>query len=428
MTQASPEAGPRRRMLILDPAYTHRMMMERGNAATVTNRDLGGFFDHVWTIHPISGLVETDPAARKGPIETHELAPRHTFIDGKIGRFANWPRLLAPLNFLLAQAQVLWRAVRIVRREKVDIIRSEEAWYCGLMAYLIARLSGRALMIGVWGNPAEMRRSTGAPVMARLFRRIWIEELVERFVLRSADRVIVQNEDNRRFVLANGVPHERTAIFRLGNLLAPCHFSDPADRVPPIEDLRALGIAEGDQILLCISRLAPLKLVHHLVEMMAGLKDRHPRARLLLLGDGPQRPELEQQADALGVRDRIVFAGNRHQQWMAAMVPQAAVVVSPLTGRSLAEAALGGVPIAAYDLDWQGELIVTGETGELVPARDVPALTAAVDRLLSDPARARRLGDNVRAATLAMMDPVTVDDAQRRTYDQVLAARRGPRA
>ncbi len=407
-------------MLILDPAYTHRMMMERGNAATVTGRDLDGFFDHVWTIHPLAGLVESDPLARVGAPETHSLAPRHTFIDGKIGRY-RWPRLLAPLNFLIAQAGIVRRALRIVRQERVDIIRSEEAWYCGLMAYLIARLSRRPLMIGVWGNPAEMRRSSGTPVMPRLFRKIWVEQLVERFVLRSADMVMVQNEDNRRFVLANNVPPERTAIFRLGNLLDRCHFADPAERDPPIDELRALGIAAEDRMILCVSRLTPLKLVHHLVEMMGKLKDRQPRAKLLFLGDGPQRPELEQRAGELGVGDRIVFGGNRDQQWMARVVPEAAVVVSPLKGRALAEAALGGAPIAAYDLDWHGELIVSGETGELVPARDIDALTDAVDRLLADPARARRLGDNVRRATLAMMDPDAVDEAQRQIYAQVLA-------
>lgn len=417
------EASPRRRMLILDPAYTHRMMVERGNASTVTGRDLGGFFDHVWTIHPLSGLVETDAGARVGPLEAHELAPRHTFVDGKIGRY-RWPRVLAPLNFLLAQLQVVRRAMRIVKREQVDIIRSEEAWYCGLMALLIARLTRRPLMVGVWGNPAEMRRSTGTPVMPRLFRKIWIEELVERAVLRSADMVMVQNEDNRRFVLSNGVPEERTAIFRLGNLLHRCHFADVATRSPPIEDLRALGIEEGDQLLLCVSRLAALKLTDHVVAVMGQLKDRHPRAKLLFLGDGPQRPELELQAEALGVGDRVIFAGNRDQQWMANLVPLAAVVVSPLKGRALAEAALGGAPVAAYDLDWHGELIVSGETGELVPARDVDALADAVDRLLSDPVRARRLGENVRRATIEMMDPDRVDEAQRLVYEQVLSKRR----
>lgn len=414
-------------MLILDPAYTYRMMMERGNVSTVTGRDLDGFFDHVWTIHPVSGLVETVPDARIGPMETRELAPRHTFADGKIGRY-RWPGLLAPVNFLLAQLQVLRFCVRTVRREDVDIIRSEEAWYCGLMAYLIARLTRRPLMVGVWGNPDEMRRSTGAPVMRRLFRRIWVEEMVERFVLRSADMVMVQNEDNRRFVLARAVPEERTAIFRLGNLLHPIHFSDPAGRSPPTEDLRALGIAQGDQLLLCISRLTPLKLTEQVVEMMGRLKDRQPRAKLVFLGDGPQKPELEALAQKLGVGDRIVFAGNRDQQWMADVVPTAAAVVAPLKGRALAEAALGGAPIAAYDLDWHGELIVSGETGELVPARDVDALADAVDRLLADPERARRLGDNVRHKTIEMMDPARVDEAQRGVYEAVLAKRRRRKA
>jgi ubiquinone/menaquinone biosynthesis C-methylase UbiE len=90
--------------------------------------------------------------------------------------------------------------------------------------------------------------------------------------------------------------------------------------------------------------------------------------------------------------------------------------VSPHTGRALSEAALGGVPIVAYDVDWQSELIQTGETGELVPNLDWRKMGDAVERLLVDPKYAISMGGAVRNRALKMMNPAMLDLHERETY------------
>jgi len=276
--------GPR--MLVIDTAYTHKMMVERKLSELVTSRDLGGYFDHIWACHPFATLFEpAESPERNGPPTSYHFAAAHTLIEGRIGRF-RWLTALPFLNFLVAQVGVLRRLVALVRRERIDLIRCEDPLYNGLLGLLIARLCRKPLIIGVWGNPGAIRQSNGQPLMPRLFRKIRVEEAVERFVLRRADLVLAQNEDNRGFILSKGVPREKTEIFRLGNALNGIHFSDPAEREDGRPMLAELGIS-NDPTLLVIARLYEPKLIQDVIRAVRLLKDRGRRVTLLLAGEGP---------------------------------------------------------------------------------------------------------------------------------------------
>ena len=416
-------AGRPLKMLVFDVSYTSHIILERQLTRPILARDLGGFFEHVWNAQPLDTIFLPPGGPESvGKPQSFELAPRHTFIAGKLERY-RWPRVLGLLNFVVAQVGLVRMLSRLIRRERIDLIRSEDPLYCGLIALYLAWRHRLPLVVGVWGNPGAIRAATGRPLMPRLFRRTAIEEAVERFVLRRADRVIVQNEDNRQFVVSMGVKPEHARFFRLGNILHPMHFEEPAERPCGRAELAALGL-EGSDVLLVISRLEALKFTDHVVRMMAAMKDSRPNARVLFAGDGTQRAELEALADGLGVRDRIVFAGNRDQTWIWRVMPHVSAVVSPLTGRALAEAALAGVPLIAYDVDWHDELVETGVTGELVEHQDHEALARAAERVLGDPDYAAKLGRNARARVLDMMDPAKNDAQQRAEYLELLAERR----
>ena len=410
------------KMLVFDTSYTSHIILERELTRPILARDLGGFFAHVWNVQPLDTiLLPPGSPERTGPPRSFELAPRHTFIAGKLERF-RWPRWLKALNFVAAQVGLMRNLSRLIKRERVDVIRAEDSWYCGLLALYLARRHRLPLVIGVWGNPGAVRAATGRPLMPRLFRRIWVEEWIERRVLCRADRVIVQNEDNRQFVLSMGVRPDRVRFFRMGNILHPRHFEEPAQRGDGRADLAALGLQDSE-VLLVVSRLEPLKYTDHVVRMFGAMKDSRPKAKLLFVGDGTQRAELEALAESLGVRDRVVFAGNRDQTWLWRVMPHVSAVVSPLTGRALAEAGLAGVPLIAYDIDWHSELVETGVTGELVPHRDFEALARAAERVLGDPERAAAMGRNARARVLNLLDPAKNDAEQRGAYLELLRER-----
>jgi glycosyltransferase involved in cell wall biosynthesis len=420
MATASPVL---RKLLVLDTSFTFEMIRERGLLDSVTCRDLGGFFDHVWTVHPFASMLTSDGwTSRYGRPVRHRVNSRHTFIEGKVGRFRALGRLF-PINFLLSQAGIFLMLLRLIRREKIDVVRVGSPLYVGLFGWALSRLSGIPLVIRVGGNHDKMYETTGRPAEPRLMRSRRIEKAVERFVFPRADLVAGANQDNLEFALANGARPERSTLFRYGNLIDKRHFAEPADRGLEPALLEEIGVTPKG-FLIYVGRLVAVKHPDDVLRVLAEMRGDGHEIKAVLVGDGPMRPQLVELARELGVEGQVILAGNKPQGWLAQVFPQAAVVISPHTGRALSEAALAGVPIVAYDLDWQGELVETGVTGELVPHRDWREMASAVQRFLTDPEHAGRMGRAVRRRALEMLDPAALDQHERDQYSRLIAQHR----
>ena len=409
-----------RKLLVLDTSYTLEMVRQRHLEAPILCRDLGGFFEHVWSVHPFATLLTSDEwGPRFGKPNIYELAPGHTVIEGKVGRFPALKTLFT-INFLLGQIGLFFYLRSFIRAKGIRVIRAGSPLYLGLFGWALARFCGIPLVIRVGGNHDKAFEATGLPMEPRLMRSRRIEKIVERFVFRRADLVAGANQDNLDFALANGATPDRSTLFRYGNLIDERHLAEPAGRPKDDDYLAQFGVTPGN-FLLYVGRLEPVKQPDHVVETLAAVRRRGFDVKAILAGDGRMRSALTEQARALGVGDAIVFAGNVGQDRLAELIPLAAAVVSPHTGRALAEAALGAAPVVAYDIDWQGELIEDGVTGILVPHGAAGQMADGVNRLLSDPAHARRLGNALRQRALTMLDPSKLDEHERQEYRKLLA-------
>ncbi len=418
MSSESPETP--RKLLVIDASYTLEMIRERGLEQSVTCRDLDGFFEHVWSVHPFATLLTSPEWAEKyGKPVTHEIAARHTFIEGKVGRF-RWLAKLFPVNFLIGQVGLFRRLRKLIEREQISAIRVGDPLYLGLFGWALARTTRIPFLIRVNANNRDVRANTGKPLYPALLRSIRREEKIERFVFPRADMVAAPNQDNVDYAVESGAHADRVTIFRYGNLLADEHLQEPSTRKLDTALFDRFGIEPG-KYLLCIGRLIAVKFPDDTVRVLGALVKDGLDLKLVMAGDGPMREELQALADGLGVGDRLIFAGNLDQKTLAQLNPNAAAVVSPLTGRALSEAALGGAPIAAYDLDWQGDLVRTGETGELVPFREVEALAAATGKLVRDRNYAARMGRAVRQRALAILNPAELNEHERQEYTKLLA-------
>jgi glycosyltransferase involved in cell wall biosynthesis len=440
MSQARKEGGtsPRRsrrrvdrppglKLLVVDTAYPLADIRQRKQEKQIVCRDLGGFFEHVWTVHPFASIqMPSADRARYGPPESHEFAPGHTFIEGKIGRF-RWLKWLPPLNFLISQLGLFVMLWRLMRTEAISAIRAPGPLYTGLFSLALARVLKVPLVIRVGANHEELRRFTDKPMEPRIWRTRYVEEVIERFVLAHADLVAGANQNNLDFALAHGARAERSTLFRYGNLIDPVHFVDPAARSSSRARLNELGVRER-QFIITIGRLednASMKHPEDIVQILKVLKSEGKAVKAVIVGKGPMRTHVENMAKSLGVADLLVMAGSRPQDWLAEILPSAAVHLCPQAGRALSEAALAAVPTVAYDIDWQRELIEPGKTGILVDYRDWRAMAEATKQLLENPAMAAELGTNLRSRALAMLDPEELDEHERREYRKLLTRRAG---
>jgi glycosyltransferase involved in cell wall biosynthesis len=182
----------------------------------------------------------------------------------------------------------------------------------------------------------------------------------------------------------------------------------PAARIRPILNAVDVGAVDavpaaarlpGDGPLVgYIGRLASHKGVGCLVEAFGRLARVHREARLLVVGEGPLRPDLEAQASELAP-GRVVFTGYRDDALGLLKALDVLVLPSAHEGipRCVMEAMAAGVPVVASDIPGTRLLVEDRETGLLVPPGDVGRLAGALDALLDDPHLGRALAKRARA-------------------------------
>jgi glycosyltransferase involved in cell wall biosynthesis len=178
----------------------------------------------------------------------------------------------------------------------------------------------------------------------------------------------------------------------------PAHVLPNGIELPPNRPVRDTG---G---LLYVGRLEAVKGVRVLLEAFSRVAAYRPKATLTLVGDGPQRQELEALVSRLGLAQRVSFTGWLNTNEVRAHYEHAVAVVIPSigpenfptvaletlgVGRALIGTRVGGLP----------ELIIDGENGLLVPPGDVPALVTAIDGVLGNVERAKAMG--ARSAGMA---------------------------
>ena len=195
---------------------------------------------------------------------------------------------------------------------------------------------------------------------------------VERALARRATRIIAITESLARFQVERvGLPAAKVEVIHYGlDDLPQAWGENPPDPLSP--DAR---------LLLCICRLEPQKGVDVAIRALREI----PGAQLVVLGEGPQRGELEQLARELDVP---VYLPGRVPD-VAAWLRRADLLVHPVRwegfGLALLEAMLASLPVVATKVSSIPEIVVDGETGLLIPPDDPGALAAAVNRVLADP-------------------------------------------
>jgi len=193
---------------------------------------------------------------------------------------------------------------------------------------------------------------------------------VERAVTRKASRVIAITESLKRFCVDEvGLPAAKVEVVHYGLDALP----EPWDENPPLD------LPAGARILLAVSRLEEQKGLDVAVRALTRLREVEPRAVLVVLGEGPERPKLT--ADGVYLPGRV---GD-----VAAWYRRAELLVHPARwegfGLAVLEAMLAGKPVVASRVSSIPELVVDGETGLLVPPDDADALAEALLAVLSNP-------------------------------------------
>src|SRR5271156_3464772 len=212
------------------------------------------------------------------------------------------------------------------------------------------------------------------------------------------------------------------------------HIKNPIEVIPnfvncdvyrPLEDratARQRYAGPGEKILIHLSNFRPVKRVTDVVKVFARIAETVP-ARLLLVGDGPDRSSAEWLAHGLGIQDRVAFLGK--QESVNELLPVADLMLMPSELESFGLAALEAmaclVPTIATRVGGVSELIDDGVTGRLFAVGDVAAMTAGALELLTDNARLAAMADAGRRAAQDRYCASRIIPVYEAYYERVLA-------
>ena len=163
---------------------------------------------------------------------------------------------------------------------------------------------------------------------------------------------------------------------------------------------RSLGLGDASPILLCVGRLEPNKGQQYWLPVMADIRRNWPDACLVLVGEGPDRTDIEATIKHFGLEGSVKLIGWRDDVPALLKITDVFVSASLTEGFGLAvlEAMAAGKPVIAYHLPALTEFVQDGVTGFLVPSTDKEALGAALRKVLSEPGLMQQMGAAAREA------------------------------
>ena len=324
------------------------------------------------------------------------IARRGLFLDGfdDVAEFSVGGSLYG-IRSLKARRQL----VRHLRQSDIEVAHAFD-FYTNLLLIPAARWAGVPAVIGSQRQLGDLL--TPAKSRAQLS------------VLRWCDRVVCNSRAAADRLIANGMPETKVTV--IANGLPPTAFAKADPAFHRSASLLRVGM---------IARMnSPLKNHSTFLRAAARVHSKLSGTEFLLAGDGPLRPELERQAEELGIRNHVQFLGDRRD--IPEILASLDVSVLPSASESLSNAILesmaAGVPVVATDVGGNSEL-VTAERGILVPVGDEDRLAGAVEQLLMD--SEMRTGLGRRAKTFAESNFTIATMSRRHTelYSEILEAK-----
>jgi glycosyltransferase involved in cell wall biosynthesis len=271
--------------------------------------------------------------------------------------------------------------VKLFRRLRPDIVHTHTA-KAGALGRVAAWVAGVPVKVHTFHG--HVLDGYFSPAVTRGF------VCAERTLARMTDRLVTVSPRLKTGLLAMGIGRpEQFEVIPLGLDLG--RFRRPRPASPTVR--YGLGLDGDTPLLGIVGRLVPIKDHATLFRAIARLPSGAPAPHLVVVGDGDERPRLEQLARDLGLDKRIHFMGWRSD--LETIVPEMDVVICASknegTPVALIEAMAAGVPVLSTDVGGVGDLVAHGTTGWLVPPSDPAAMAQAIGDLLGDAGRRARL-------------------------------------
>jgi 1,2-diacylglycerol 3-alpha-glucosyltransferase len=213
----------------------------------------------------------------------------------------------------------------------------------------------------------------------------WLQDYMQK-----CQHIVIPSESMKEIIVREYGLRDRFTVIPTGIDLEPYRITDG-------EALRARKGWQKEKVMISIGRMAPEKNWDTLLKAAKIVRENHPDLRVVLIGDGPARSDLEGLASELGIADHVTFTGEVPFVDVPAYLKAANLFgfasTTETQGLVTMEALAAGLPVVAVDASGTRDILTDGEQGFLVP-NDAEALAASIIRLLESPARMETFKEN----------------------------------
>jgi len=353
-------------------------------ARVITRLNIGGPARHVTILTARSGpefdgvLLVGEPEAREGSLLDDAVAAGTNLV--------HVPHLRRPLSPLADLQAFVW-LLRYFRRERPAIVATHTA-KAGSLGRLAAAMAGVPIIVHTFHGH----------VLDGYFGRIRTSVFIgiERFLGLLTTKFIAISPEIESDLERLGIGRGKTVVVRLGLELDHLTVEKPGR-------LRAeLGVPGGAPLVGIVGRLVPIKAHDLFLAAASTVAKAHPDAHFAIVGDGELWEELHAAVARLDLADRVHFTGWRSD--LAEVYSDLDIVVccsrNEGTPVSLIEACAAGRCVIGTRVGGIADIIAPGVNGLLVPSGDSGALATAIEDLIADPARRKKMGTTGRQMVL----------------------------
>jgi len=346
-------------------------------------------------------LVTGPTFGAEGEIESRAKEEKVNLI-----KISSLVRNINPLKDAVSLVRLYW----VIKRSKYHIVHTHTS-KTGILGRIAAKLAGVPVII----------HTPHGHIFHSYFG--WFKTLfflnLEKITAKFTSKIITLTDNCKREHIELGIANA-DKFFTVSSGIVVDKFSQNSKDILRIRD--SLGIAEDRRIVGTVARLVPIKGVNYLINSILDVVKEYPDVHFLIVGDGWQKPDLEQMVIKDKLKDNVTFTGIRDDvpDLISAMDLFVLSSLNEGMGRVLVEAGLMGKASVATNVSGIPELIEHNKTGLLVESKNPAQLTEAILKLLKEPEVAKRMGKAAREKMLQGYSAEVMVDRISKLYEDQL--------
>lgn len=399
--------SPENSILLFAEAATYSALEKKGNLDTLNNFLCGDFFKKAYFVHFPAPKSQT--LRMNDRIFIIEIKPLLKFVKN-IGLEFSYTLLNGSWYFF----QVF--LMKDFTLENVSVIQGAGVHHTALAALLLHFLTKIPVCVSVHSDDEHRYKfMKGYGGQWAIFNSRCITVQLHKFIFTHSPSILLVRPSLQEWALKRGAKKSRISVYPHGIDLDSFYKEYPGN-------IREEFALLDKKIILFAGRISKENYVLDLPQI-AGLVVTFARdALFVIIGDGPERRELEEQVSKMGIRDYFMFLGFLPRHKIYEFRKAADINLCLMAGYGLIEAVLSGKPVITYDVEWHSELIKDGYTGVLVPEHDIKKAADSVIRLTNDPFLAEKLGSNAMKLAMEMYDIRNTSQRKVRIYRELMEA------